>query len=170
MSRYKSPAVGDSDHNADPRNALIDLLELNKYVQGTLQAVGFEGLSLLRTWVDARPADSALRDELQSLGLVLAGEGLRQGSARNDVVLGNEAANSFDMGDCDDYLHGTGGDDALRGDAGAESLCGQHGHDDLCGGAGNNEDIGVQFFEQQPRYFRLYKPEHRMPDRHLISR
>jgi hypothetical protein len=104
--------VGRRDIDSMNRcDALIDFLELNKCAQCTLQAVGLDGLGKLRSWVDALPAGSPLRAELQGLDLVLPGEGRTLGSALSDVAPGNDEANAFDTGDGDDALDGGAGDD-----------------------------------------------------------
>jgi Ca2+-binding RTX toxin-like protein len=131
----------EAKKGADLRNALTDLLELNKYAQGTLQAVGFDGTGKLRAWVDALPTSSPLRTELKTLGLLLGGDG-SQGSEGNDVYLGNAANNTFNAGDGDDALDGGDANDDLRGDDGNDTLMGNTGNDRLDGGAGNDSMTG----------------------------
>ena len=45
----------DAYRSANEREALIDLVELNRYALPTLQAVGFDGLGTLRGWIEACP-------------------------------------------------------------------------------------------------------------------
>ena len=65
-------AALDARKTSDARNGLIDLIDLNRYAQPTLQAVGFAGVATLRSWVDALPTTSPLRSELPALGVMLA--------------------------------------------------------------------------------------------------
>jgi Ca2+-binding RTX toxin-like protein len=129
----------------DARNASIDLLDLNKLCFGTLMAVGFDGLATLRQWRDALPADSALRTELAQLDLFSGAQ--TAGTGRNDVYLGDTAANSFSAGAGSDVLDGAAGNDLLAGvdgddfmfgGAGNDTLQGGNGNDTLDGGAGND--------------------------------
>ncbi len=55
------------------------------------------------------------------------------GSAFNDTIIGNDAAN---------VLSGLGGNDNLRGNAGADALAGGDGNDSITGGAGNDTLTG----------------------------
>ncbi|WP_162573208.1 calcium-binding protein [Variovorax sp. PBL-H6] len=135
----------DQRKAAGDREAIIDLVELNRFALPTLQAVGFAGLDQLRGWVEALPAGSALRTELASLN-VYAGAAT-SGTAKPDIYLGDANANSFsggagndiaDGGAGNDMLYGGDGDDRLLGGAGNDSLCGDAGNDILDGGAGND--------------------------------
>ncbi|MCW1384706.1 hypothetical protein OLX02_17960 [Novosphingobium sp. KCTC 2891] len=60
------------------------------------------------------------------------------GSAYNDVIYGNAAANSINGGGGDDKLYGRAGDDLLVARAGADLLDGGLGADRMYGGAGND--------------------------------
>ena len=64
------------------------------------------------------------------------------GSAFNDVLTGDERANTLIGGSGDDLLDGGAGDDVLDGGDGADTLIGGDGDDTLIGGAG-----GVSVFE-----------------------
>src|SRR5690606_29276604 len=119
----------------DPRNALIDLIELNRYTGDTLEAVGFDGLTKLRQWVEALPSGSPLLAELPALGVLLATNASTalSGGSGSDLYLGNAEANVFAAG---------GGNDTLDGDAGADTLRGGEGNDLLRGGADNDKLYG----------------------------
>jgi hypothetical protein len=138
-------ALLDQRKAANERDALIDLVELNRFAQPTLQAVGFAGLDRLRGWVEALPAGSALRAELAGLN-VYAGP-VASGSGKNDIYLGDAAGNSFsgaagddiaDAGAGNDTLYGGDGNDSLYGAAGNDNLNGDNGDDILDGGGGND--------------------------------
>lgn len=144
-----------SAHAADAHVALDDLAELVKYAQPTLNAVGFDGMAALRTWVEALPSGSSILADLQADGLLTFGAGLAA-TAANDVYLGDACANQLNAGAGDDvldggagndqlsgnagtdYLYGRGGDDVLNGDEGDDTLDGGAGSDTLNGGNGNN--------------------------------
>ncbi|WP_426390470.1 calcium-binding protein [Variovorax sp. R-27] len=134
---------------SNERAALVDLVELNRYAQDTLQAVGFDGLERLRGWIESLPADSALRTEFNSLS-VYAGSST-SGSSKDDIYVGSASANSFsggtgadivDGGAGNDVLAGGSGDDTLIGGEGADSLSGNAGNDTLLGGTGNDSLYG----------------------------
>ena len=89
----------DSRKASNEREAVLDLVDLDRYSLGTLQVTQFDALGKLRTWVEALPAGAALRTELAALN-VYAGTfvGSRSGI---DLTLGNAAANSYSAGDDD---------------------------------------------------------------------
>ncbi len=58
-----------------------------------------------------------------------------QGSAKNDVLYGNDAANTLNGGAGDDYLDAGGGDDVLHGGSGQDLLRGGYGADWIFGGS-----------------------------------
>ncbi|WP_179106840.1 calcium-binding protein [Variovorax sp. KK3] len=139
----------DQRKAADERNAILDLAELNRYAQPTLQAVGFVGLDTLRGWVEALPSDSTLRGELTTLDVFTASS--TSGTGASDIYLGNAGNNSFSGGAGDDHmtggaggdsLDGGAGDDTLLGGDGDDGLYGQSGADVLLGGAGDDQLFG----------------------------
>ena len=81
--------------SADQRNALIDLLELNKYAQTTLQAIHFEGMDKLRAWVSEVSVGSELHTELGRLGVFTKAN--TEGSTEADVYFGDETENQFNL-------------------------------------------------------------------------
>ncbi|NDZ16626.1 hypothetical protein C7T35_04075 [Variovorax sp. WS11] len=139
----------DQRKAAGEREAIIDLVELNRFAQSTLQAVGFAGLDTLRGWVEALPAGSALRTELAALN-VYAGA-TTSGTAKSDLYLGDASGNSFNGGAGDDVasagagndtLSGGDGNDSLYGGTGNDCLNGDNGNDTLEGGAGIDSLLG----------------------------
>ncbi|WP_272947420.1 calcium-binding protein, partial [Variovorax sp. JS1663] len=139
----------EMNKSANERAALIDLVELNRYGLPSLQAVGFNGLDLLRGWVEALPAASAVRAELASLNIFASTTSY--GSAQDDIYVGDSQANNFnasagndvaDAGGGDDYLFGGEGNDILHGGAGNDYLQGGSGEDTFDGGTGNDTLIG----------------------------
>ena len=126
----------DARKATSEREAILDLVELYRYAQPTLQAVGFEALGKLRGWVEALPTTSSLRTELAALN-VYAGAATT-GSAASDMYLGDANGNSFNGGLGHDSLDGGAGNDTLSGGDGNDSLDGGTGNDTLNGGAGNN--------------------------------
>ncbi|RQO49225.1 RTX toxin, partial [Variovorax sp. KBW07] len=122
------------------RAALVDLIELNRYAQGTLRGVGFDGMERLRGWIESLPSDSALQAELSSLN-VYAGTSTT-GSAIDDIYVGSTAGNNFSGGAGNDILDGGAGNDSLTGGDGADTLIGGDGNDSLSGSAGSDTLLG----------------------------
>ncbi len=60
------------------------------------------------------------------------------GSARSDLLLGNDVANNLAGGAGDDWLEGANGNDLLDGGDGSDSLNGGLGNDLLVGGTGTD--------------------------------
>lgn len=60
------------------------------------------------------------------------------GGVGNDVLTGNQVANTLDGGDGADTLMGRGGGDRLLGGKGQDALLGGNGNDELNGGNGND--------------------------------
>ena len=131
---FDSASVGallESKRGTDERNALIDLVELNRYTTATLRAVSFDGIAQLRSWIDALPGSSPLRAELTSLDVLNASAST--GTARRDIFLGDANANSFSAGDGDDLVDGGAGNDTMYGGVGDDVLTGGAGNDTLYG-------------------------------------
>ncbi|WP_281173396.1 calcium-binding protein [Xenophilus azovorans] len=130
----------ENDKAVNAKEALTDLVELNRFAQGTLQAVGFDGLGMLQGWVDGLAADSPLHATLAALDVLTASS--TSGTARADIYLGSAAASSFSGGAGDDIIHGGAGNDTLRGGDGADQLLGGEGNDNLYGDNGNDALLG----------------------------
>ncbi len=142
-------ALLDTRKAADERNAIIDLVELNRYTSPTLVATGFDGSGKLSDWVHVLPSGSALRTELASLNVFV--DAATAGSGQRDIYLGDAGANVFSAGEGDDLvrggagndsLSGNQGDDYLEGNAGADTLYGNDGTDSLSGGTENDALFG----------------------------
>ncbi|RAR71636.1 Ca2+-binding RTX toxin-like protein, partial [Paracidovorax anthurii] len=138
-------ALLDAKKAGSERDAIVDLIELNRYQGKVLDAVGFDALDRLSGWVHALPEGAALRSELRGLGVFLTTETL--GTGRGDIYLGDTGNDRFSAGEGDDrllggagndVLDGQGGDDRLSGGAGDDSLYGGDGSDTLLGGEGND--------------------------------
>lgn len=124
-------AVLNTRKSADERNAIIDLVELNRYAGSTLLAVGFPTAATLRGWIDGLAVDAPVRCEFLSLGIYLGSAA--DGSETGDIYLGDAAANTFNAG---------AGNDTLDGAAGNDELMGGRGNDIIDGGAGNDTLVG----------------------------
>ncbi|MEJ8849671.1 calcium-binding protein [Variovorax rhizosphaerae] len=126
----------DTYKASNERQALIDLVELNRYLWPTLEAVGFEGVGKLRGWVEGLPANSPIRTDLASLGVVIGTSTF--GTWRSDIYLGDGSGNYYLAGDGQDIVAGGGGSDTLEGQAGNDLLLGEAGDDYLRGGDGDD--------------------------------
>jgi len=129
-----------ADYSASAQGGLEALIELNRYGSQTLQSIGFDGMALLRTWVEALPADSPLRLRFAPAGLFV--DSATHGTSSHDAYLGNSAANSFTAGEGNDTLDGGAGNDTLYGGNGEDSLLGRDGEDYLAGGNGDDAIVG----------------------------
>ncbi|SEM88245.1 calcium-binding protein [Nitrosomonas marina] len=142
-------ALLDSQKAADPAAALADLIELNKYAGEILQDKGWNGLDLLRNWIDADAAGEQTSTILQGLGVSIIWRDQMTG-ANDDIVfsepgyaslsgfIGNDILNG---GAGNDNLSGSSGDDILFGGGGRDLLMGGDGDDILRGGGGNNDHL-----------------------------
>ena len=144
----------------DPRNALIDLVDLNRYSHATLQAVGFDGMGLLRHWIEALPADSPLQADLSALRVLSAADGTSVGTAHDDIYFGDANANNFHGGEGNDLIDGGAGDDQLYGEAGDDEMAGGAGNDELVGGAGSDTYRWGRGAGQDTVYNRDESPNH----------
>lgn len=124
----------DAYQRLDAKNALIDLVDLNRYAQSTLIAVGWNAPGTLSNWVDTLAVNSPLRATLATLGVLTASN--TKGGTDDDIYLGDANANTFSAGDGADVLAGSGGNDALYGQSGNDALDGGAGNDYLDGGDG----------------------------------
>jgi Ca2+-binding RTX toxin-like protein len=122
-----------STYAATPQKGLEDFVELVKFAMPTLNAVGFEAMPMLRTWIDAIPANSPLWATLAGLGVV-TGPGMTS-TANADVFFGDASANNVNAGSGSDLLDGGAGNDTLQGGLGNDTLIGGAG-DDYLGGDG----------------------------------
>lgn len=135
----------DALKTRDPANALVDLVELNRYAWEYLDEARFDGLGLLRAWTADLAADSPLRGVLAELQVITGTA--TTGTAAADILIGQASPNNFqglggddllDGGSSNDYLSGGDGDDVVRGGAGNDQLLGDAGDDLLHGGIGDD--------------------------------
>jgi hypothetical protein len=109
-------------HVASERESIFDLVDLTRFAGSTMRTVGYPVTATLISWIDALPANSPVRAELIAADVL--GASASTGTARNDIYLGNSAANTFFAGAGDDILDGGAGNDVLQGDAGDDMLDG----------------------------------------------
>lgn len=128
-------ALLDAKHGGSEREAVIDLIELNRFIQPIFVLGNFDGMGKLQTWIDALPPGSPLLTELQSLGVYQSGS--NAGSAYSDLYFGDAGGNSFSGGGGDDAMQGAGGDDTLQGGAGSDTFNAGAGND-VMSGEGHN--------------------------------
>jgi Ca2+-binding RTX toxin-like protein len=117
----------DAARTTDPANALVDLIELNRYTPA-LGRLGWQGMDKLRAWVEQSATDPAMASVLNEMNVRYA-SGSISGAATQDVLMGQGG---------NDYLYGNGGNDLLSGGGGNDRLYGGDGDDVLDGGAGND--------------------------------
>lgn len=104
---------------ADAGKAIEDLVDLVRFDQSILGAIGFDGTGKLRDLIATLPADSPILARLQGMNLLRPS--LTSGTDRNDVYLGDDNANSFKAGSGNDVLDGGKGNDVLSGGDGADT-------------------------------------------------
>jgi Ca2+-binding RTX toxin-like protein len=112
----------------------VDLLHANG---GMLSGMGWQGLDILRPWVEQTVSDTTLQPLLAELGIA-AGTTNWTGTTKRDIAYGTASNDTLRGGDDDDLLAGNAGNDYLFGDAGNDTLDGGAGNDTLIGGAGND--------------------------------
>jgi Ca2+-binding RTX toxin-like protein len=123
---------------AQPRQAIKDLVELNRFAGAALQARGINPVEPLRAWIQSLPTDDPLRGELVRLDVFTPGANApTSGSDRADLFVGDAVANQFAGGHAND---------TLDGGAGADVLYGNHGSDILLGGEGNDQLYAAGYY------------------------
>ncbi|WP_323000750.1 calcium-binding protein [Denitromonas sp.] len=120
-------ALFESNRSADPKNTLVDLIELTRN-GGVLLNAGWNGIELLKTWAAEASGNATLETVLENFE-VKFGSGSVSGSAMDSTLFGSTST---------DYLYGQSGDDQLVGSAGNDYLYGGNDNDLLIGGAGND--------------------------------
>lgn len=129
----------ESFKQLNARDALIDLIELNRYAQPNLRVARFDGLGTLRTWIDALPAGAPLRLELGELGVYLGSAPSDQ--IRGGIYLGDASNNAIEAGDGNDILDSGAGNDTLMGGEGDDIYFGGAGNDTLTDSSLTSSDI-----------------------------
>ena len=125
----------------DERDAVFDLIDLDRHAGNFLESVGFNSFDLLGTWIENLPADSSIRADLVGAGGALAVNSV-VGTAFDDLYFGSSANDQLLAGDGDDRMHGGAGNDSLYGGNGNDVLYGGAGNDELIGGDGVNLLVG----------------------------
>jgi Ca2+-binding RTX toxin-like protein len=134
----------DIAYAANAKNGLADAAELVRFSGGTLEEVGaLDGtLGKLKAWAQAYATTGGTDAAawLTDLKVQLAGAGKADlvGTVIDDVLFGDDAANSLNGREGDDVLMGEGGNDVLSGGDGEDILSGGIGSDVIYGNAGND--------------------------------
>ena len=81
---------------ADERNAILDLVDLTRYAEPTLLAVGYDNVATLQAWVGGLAADSPIRAELSGQGIFI--DPTRAGTAANELFVGKGSNNTINAG------------------------------------------------------------------------
>jgi Ca2+-binding RTX toxin-like protein len=140
--RYIGGNLGDSIYGYGGNDVLYGGLG-NDFLVGGLGADyldggdGYDTVSYANATsaVDARLYDSTLNKGEAAFDVYVSIEAL-QGSAFNDVLLGNGVANVIYGGEGDDYIDGVGGGDYLYGGGGTDQIYLRAGADVVDGGTG----------------------------------
>lgn len=130
--------------SVNAKQAIEDLVDLNKFAHETLDSVGFDGLGVLRAWVSALPANSGYLQLLADLNVQIGNPSL--GSYKSEIVLGDSLGNNYSGAAGNDLIDGGLGDDVLRGDEGNDIILAGAGNDSVYGGSGNDVlrgDVGI---------------------------
>ena len=119
----------------DPANALIDMIELNKFAGPSLYALGWNGTDILRTWIKEASSDPALAGVFSDLRVAY---GLNAPSNYFGTSFSDVLVKAADVTGRTSGVQADAGNDLLIGGAGADTLEGQEGDDILDGGLGND--------------------------------
>lgn len=124
-------AAFQSRYEANPGEAIRDLLDLQHISGANLLSQGWDGLGQLRGWLDAAAGGAVAPELLAALAdfgyASLGTQG--NGTNSNDVTIG---------ADDGALLNGQGGNDLLLGGDGNDTLNGGTGNDTLYGGKGDD--------------------------------
>ncbi|UJP04803.1 MAG: hypothetical protein LZF61_08045, partial [Nitrosomonas sp.] len=130
----------------DSAAALADLVELNKYAGQVLRENGWNGIDMLRDWIDSDAGGAQTQAILRDLGVSVIDRGalpddILFSSASNASVNGSTGNDVLNGGISNDTLNGNGGNDVLYGGVGRDLLMGGAGDDTLQGGGGENDSL-----------------------------
>ncbi|TAN70255.1 MAG: hypothetical protein EPN17_06135 [Methylobacter sp.] len=139
-----------SNQQANPANALFDLIELNRYAGTKLYSTGWDGITQLQSWVEQASGDTQLQTILTTMGVTLepgnfsggGADDMLFGQGGNDTLYGQAGNDILSGGTGNDSLNGGSGNDTLSGGTGNDTLVGEFGNDTLDGGASNDTLIG----------------------------
>ena len=129
-------AMLQAAHSRNALNATVDLIDLDHHAQAQLLHAGLDTRALLIQWLLAQPFSAELEPELQKAGIYYGP--VRQGSAKDDLYVGDDRDNTFTAGAGNDKVFGGAGNDALHGETGDDELDGGDGDDALTDTQGNN--------------------------------
>lgn len=130
--RFDTTALGsklEANKSTDAKNALIDLVDLNKYGAETLTSVGFDGRGALIRWLDAIDSTYPLNNNWTSINTLSSG---------NDFYFASKAGEAINTLAGDDFVWGDDGNDTITDTLGNNTMLGGAGNDTLRGGAGND--------------------------------
>ncbi len=117
----------DAKRLAGVDSALLDLVDLDRYLAPTMAVIGLDTFAKMAQWSQSLPANSPVWAELSASGMLTST--VANGTAGNDTYLGNAAANAFNSGSGDDRISGGAGNDTLTGGLGNDTLNGGMGFD-----------------------------------------
>ena len=146
----------ETRRGTDSVNAFADLIELVRYQGTTLYNSGWEGTTLLKTWIDEADDANDAEDEAAITALleefnVTSTNGNLNGSNADEIIVdgdngsriyGMDGNDIIDAGAGNDSIWGGNGNDTLYGGAGRDSLFGGNGDDTLNGGDGRDNLYG----------------------------
>ncbi|MDP1690702.1 MAG: hypothetical protein Q8L49_01850, partial [Burkholderiaceae bacterium] len=131
-------ALVQTKASTDAYNAVADLIDLKKYVDTTLKAVGWEPYETLSSVLQTATITSELQTLLTAESIAwlsTSSTNYAVSGSAGSTVLGNVSNNVLTGSSGGDYLYGLGGNDTLRGGEGTNVLDGGDG-DDLIVGEG----------------------------------
>lgn len=131
-------ALAESKAGADALNAVADLIDLKKYAEPTLKAMGWEVYQTLGDVLQGALVSPEVQALLATEKIAWIGVSATTftvtGHTVRDVI-GNAAANVLTGGASSDRLYGLGGNDTISGWGGTNVLDGGDGDDTLTGTA-----------------------------------
>jgi Ca2+-binding RTX toxin-like protein len=131
----------DALKGTDPRNALIDTLELDTYAGDMLRELGWNPADRIKAFIDDPAYASIVQSVKQELGNLFFANAHGWdivGSNKPSYLFGKETNDILRGGAAHDLLVGGAGADWLFGNMGADILDGGSGQDYLYGGSGND--------------------------------
>ncbi|MDD2369606.1 MAG: calcium-binding protein, partial [Sulfuricurvum sp.] len=139
--------MGDMIHLLDERkntniiNAIIDCIELNKYINNKLILIDAHAMDLLNNWFIGLDDDviGITKSEQQLINTIIGSsyqigmdiDDVLTTGVRDDIVLGLSGNDVISAGYGDDIVYGGLGDDVLYGNSGADFLDGGDGNDTI---------------------------------------
>ena len=135
----------------DAVNGVGDLIEFTRVSAGMLAGAGWQGNTLIESYIRTTAVTPELQSLYRELNVLLAGQAnfTANGSAKdelfvagntNDTIYGNDGNDLIFGGAGNDYLYGGNGDDVLDGGAGNDYVMGDVGSDTYLFGKGDGQD------------------------------